>query len=78
MQHPGLDVKGLSYNNALFGDALIHSAWLNEEKCVTIKADVVQRNGCQSDIDGKIFIAKDSLYFDFKPERINVAFLKLS
>lgn len=73
---PGLDVKGLSYNNALFGDALIHSAWLNEEKCVTIKADVVQRNGCQSDIDGKIFIAKDSLYFDFKPERINVAFLK--
>ncbi len=73
---PGLNVKGLSYNRASFGDALIQSAWLNEEKCITIEADVAQKNGCRSDINGRIFIAKDSLYFDFKPERINVAFLK--
>ncbi len=76
MYTEGLFVKSLSYNQAVFGDAKILSSWINDEKCVTIKADVSQRNGKQTLIDGRIFIARDSLYFDFKPERVNIAFLK--
>ena len=76
MYTEGLFVKSLSYNQAVFGDAKILSSWKNEEKCVTIQADVSQQNGRQTLIDGRIFIARDSLYFDFKPERVNIAFLK--
>lgn len=72
----GLSVESLSYNHAVFGDAKILSSWENDDKCVTIQADVVQDNGERTKIDGKIFIAKDSLYFDFKPKRVNIAFLK--
>lgn len=72
----GLFVNGLSYNNAVFGDAKILSSWLNEDKCVTIQADVAQQNGEQTKIDGKIFVSQDSLYFDFQPRRANIAFLK--
>lgn len=72
----GLFVDGLSYNHGLFGDAKILSSWINEDKCVTIQADVAQENGEHTNIDGKIFIARDSLYFDFKPRKANIAFLK--
>lgn len=72
----GLFVKSLSYNHAVFGDAKILSSWINEEKCVTIQADVAQKNGLHTNIDGQIFIARDSLYFDFDPHRVNIAFLK--
>ena len=76
MYTEGLFVKSLSYNQAVFGDAKILSSWINDDKCVTIQADVAQKNGKRTKIDGQIFIARDSLYFDFKPERVNVAFLK--
>lgn len=76
MYTEGLFVKALSYNDAVFGDAKILSSWINEDKCVTIKADVSQKNKLNTKIDGKIFIARDSLYFDFKPQRVNIAFLK--
>lgn len=72
----GLFVDALSYNQGVFGDAKILSSWINEDKCVTIQADIAQKNGEHTNIDGKIFIAKDSLYFDFKPRKTNIAFLK--
>ena len=72
----GLHVDNLAYNHAVMGDADIQSKWLNEEKGVLLKADLKQKNGCHSIIDGGIYIAADSLYLDFQAERANIAFMK--
>ena len=73
---PGLHVTGLAYNHAVMGDADIESQWLNEEKGVSLKATINQKNGGTSIVDGAIFIAADSLYLDFLTDRANIAFMK--
>lgn len=72
----GLHVDNLAYNHAVMGDADIQSQWLNEQKGVSLKADLKQKNGCHSIIDGGIFVGDDSLYLDFQAERANIAFMK--
>ena len=73
---PGLHVDALSYNDAVMGDADIKSRWMNEEKAVSLYADLDQDNGEHSIIDGAIFVADDSLYLDFDAHKANVAFMK--
>lgn len=73
---PKLHVENLSYNHAVMGDADIESQWLNESKGVSLKANLNQKNGYKSVIDGAIFIADDSLYLDFNANHANVAFMK--
>ncbi|MBO7608795.1 MAG: translocation/assembly module TamB domain-containing protein [Muribaculaceae bacterium] len=73
---PGLHVNNLSYNKAVMGDADIKSSWKNEEKAVSIYADLDQSNGKHSIIDGLIFVADDSLYLDFDADHANIAFMK--
>ena len=72
----GLHVDNLAYNHAVMGDADIQSQWLNDQKGVSLKANLKQKNGCHSVIDGGIFIADDSLYLDFQAQRANIAFMK--
>lgn len=72
---PGLQVKGLSYNYAVLGNALIKSRWVNEEKAVTIDATINQPNNRESYINGAIFPMNDSLDFRFKADKINVGFM---
>lgn len=73
---PNLHVDGLSYNDAVMGDADIESSWINDRKAVSLKADVAQSNGGHALIDGGIFIADDSLYLVFDADRTNIAFMK--
>ncbi|MBR1804364.1 MAG: translocation/assembly module TamB domain-containing protein, partial [Muribaculaceae bacterium] len=73
---PGLHVDDLSYNDAVMGDAEIKSSWLNDEKAVSLYADLAQDNGEHSIIDGAIFVASDSLYLEFDVNKANVSFLK--
>ena len=73
---PGLHVKGLAYNKAVLGDADITSQWLNDEKAITLKADINQYNGYNSKVDGAIYPSRDSLWFDFNCEKVNVAFMR--
>ena len=73
---PGLNVSNLKYNNAVMGDAIIESHWDYENQAVAINADLNQQNGHHSLINGEIFPGKDSLYFDFKANRANIAFMK--
>lgn len=73
---PGLHVDSLSYNDAVMGNAEIKSHWMNEEKAVSLYADLDQANGKHSIIDGAIFVADDSLYLDFKAQQANIAFMK--
>ena len=73
---PGLHVQNLAYNHAVMGDADIQSQWLNEERGVSLKATIHQKNGGESLVDGAIYIAADSLYLDFLTQRANIAFMK--
>ena len=73
---PLLHVDNLSYNNTVMGNADIKSSWLNEQKAVSLDADISQANGLHSLIYGAIFIADDSLHLSFETQRANAAFLR--
>lgn len=76
VETPDLHVEGLKYNNAVMGNADIKSRWDNETKGISIDADIAQSNRQHSLVKGQIFLAQDSLYFDFNAHRANVAFMK--
>lgn len=69
-------VDDMSYNQTLLGDADIKSYWNNDDKFVSIKADISQPNGCNSKVDGGIYVTRDSMSFDFDAEKLKVGFLK--
>lgn len=73
---PGLDVKNLSYNHSLLGDASIKSEWDNDTKAVTIDAVITQPNGATSYVDGAIYPIAQSLDFRFKADKLDVGFMK--
>ena len=73
---PGLHVVGLSYNNAVMGDADITSQWENETKSVALNAHLNQKNGHKSIIDGNIYVVGDSLHLTFDADHANIAFMK--
>lgn len=73
---PGLDVKGIKYNGSVLGDAELRSNWSNESKSVLLQADITQRDGRHSYVDGAIFVFADSLDFRFKADRLPIGFLR--
>lgn len=73
---PNLHVDGLAYNYAVLGDADIKSQWNNDEMAVEIDADIKQKNGFSSSIDGRIYPTMDSLYFEFNTKKVDVKFMK--
>lgn len=72
---PSLKVESIEYNRAIMGDADIVSRWNNDKQEIEIDAVISQANGCTSYIDGGIFPLRDSLYFEFRPEKVNAKFL---
>lgn len=73
---PALSVKNLTYNYSLLGDALLRSEWENDRKAVAILAEISQRNGRKSFVDGEIFVTADSLDMNFDADRLEIGFLK--
>lgn len=73
---PGLDVKNISYNKTVFGDAIVKSHWDNMKREITLDADISQPNGLHSLITGGIFPLNDSLDITFDAQKIDVRFLK--
>ena len=73
---PKLHVDGLAYNGAVLGNTDIVSRWDNNAKAVTIDADIAQPNGLKSVISGEIFPTMDSLYFEFRTQKVNIKFMK--
>lgn len=73
---PRLHVDGLAYNNCVMGDGDIRSWWDNNTKTVTIKADVIGKDGAESIIDGYIRPASEELVFDFTADRAPVGFMQ--
>lgn len=72
---PGLNVKSLTYNHSLMGDAFIKSAWEPDTKAITLNANISQPNGRHSKISGNIKPMADSLDLSFDADRIGVGFL---
>lgn len=70
-----LFVEGFSYNGALLGDADIKSRWNNDEKEVTIYADISRDGKRKAIVDGGIWVTRDSLSFGIDADRIPVGFL---
>lgn len=73
---PKLDVRRLTYNYSLLGDAEIRSAWNNSTRGIMLAANILQPNGRHSTIDGAIYPMADSLDLAFDCDRIEIGFLK--
>ncbi|MBD5289455.1 MAG: translocation/assembly module TamB [Bacteroides sp.] len=71
----GFSVASLSYNGSVLGDAELRSRFIASEKKVTIGADVANPDGRKANIDGGIWIGRDSLSFDIDADRIDVGFM---
>lgn len=73
----GLDVKGLSYNGCVFGDAMIVSAWDSEAQGITLDADI-RRTGGRSTVKGIIYPLKNGGGLDlaFGADHTPVGFLQ--
>lgn len=71
-----LEVKNLSYNDCVIGDGVIRSRWVNDEKEVEIKADILSDSRRVATIDGGIWLGADSLNFQINADKVNVGFLK--
>ncbi len=72
---PGLSVKDISYNKAVFGDALVRSRWDTERNAVTIDA-AITRDDRLSEVHGGIFPMADSLDLTFLADRIPAKFMQ--
>lgn len=70
-----LFIENLTYNGAVLGDAQIKSTWNNEEKEVTISADITGREKNRTKVEGGIWVTRDSLSFDIDAARVPVEFL---
>lgn len=76
LQTPGLHVKNISYNRTVLGDAVVRSHWDNEQRAVTLDADIDSDGGHRSRIDGAIYPMADSLDITFRVDRVNIAFMR--
>ncbi len=73
----GLTVENLSYNGAVLGDhAELKGIWDNNRKCVGINAHIFEEKHRVASIDGGVWVAGDSLSFDFDVDKVNIKFLK--
>lgn len=75
LQTPGLNVKSISYNQTVLGDAIVKSHFEPSDKSVVLSADI-DRDGLKSYINGAIFAARDSLDLSFDCDRVPVGFLE--
>ncbi len=73
----GLWVDSLRYNGALLGDrADLQGVWHNDLKCIGIGARIYENNEFRASVDGGVWVAADSLSFDFNTDKVNIKFLK--
>lgn len=71
-----LFVKDLAYNGAVLGDGNLKSSWDNDNKEVTIYADIRREGRRTALVDGGIWVTRDSLSFDIDADKVDVKFLK--
>lgn len=73
---PALEVKSLTYNHALLGDAIIRSGWNNDTKAIALNVDVTQPNSRHTFVDGHISPMDESLDLTFRADSLAIGFLQ--
>ncbi len=71
-----LKVKNLSYNNTVLGDADLASWFDDNEKMVAIKADIKKGAHSSANVDGGIYVMRDSLSLDINAEHVDLKVVK--
>lgn len=71
-----LHVDSLSYNNAIVGTGELRGDFDMLRKRVGICADIAENGRYVANVDGGIWIGKDSLAFDFDADKVRVGFLQ--
>ncbi|MDE6644077.1 MAG: translocation/assembly module TamB [Muribaculaceae bacterium] len=72
----GLDVKNISYNKVVFGDAVVKSSFDTETHGITLDAVISQPDGQKSTVNGAIYPFTESIDLRFNCTDIPVGFLK--
>lgn len=76
LETPGLDVKSISYNKVVLGDAKVKSRWEPEERGITLDATIDSDEDRRSLVKGAIYPMNDSLDLTFIVDRAKVGFLQ--
>lgn len=71
-----LFVKNLAYNGCVLGDGQLEGYWDNEKKMVGINADISGSDDSAATVRGGVYVARDSLAFDFGARKIDIRFLQ--
>ncbi|MDE7387135.1 MAG: translocation/assembly module TamB [Muribaculaceae bacterium] len=71
----GLNVKQISYNKVVLGDAIVKSRWDKDNRAITLDAVIDQPNGLKTLIDGAIYPLNDSLDITFDAHDVDIAFM---
>ena len=60
----------------MLGDGVLKSRWDNDQKEVTINADIARNGRRTALIDGGVWVTRDSLSFEVEADKVSVEFLK--
>lgn len=71
-----LFVKGLTYNGGLLGDALLSSKYDAANAMVSIGANITENNKFVADVEGGIWVKRDSLSFGINADKVNIRFMQ--
>ena len=71
-----LHVRNLSYNDCVLGDGELKGTFDVKEKKVGIFADITDNGRFAANVDGGIWIGRDSLSFNFDADKVRVGFLQ--
>lgn len=72
----GLKVKNLSYNGGVLGDGDMTGSWETSSKRVGIGASISEGGRHCADVNGGIWIGRDSLAFDIGADKVRIGFLQ--
>lgn len=70
-------VKNFAYNNVLLGDLKLYSDWDAKNNGIAMKGSITQPDARPTLIDGGIYLAQDSLWLNFKANRLNIGFVDI-
>lgn len=75
LETPGLNVKDISYNHTVLGNAIVRSRFNPSTMAAELSADI-DNEGRRSTVEGAIFATRDSLDLTFHVDREPVGFLQ--
>lgn len=70
-------VKNFSYNGELLGDLNLYSDWDARNNGIRMKGSIHQPDATPTLINGGIYLAQDSLWLNFKANRLNIGFVDI-